>query len=243
VAPKTLTIDIETQPLSGYFWGMFDQNIGVNQLTSPGGMICFGAKWLDGKNVLFHRGEDMLQAAWDLLDEADVVVSYNGDRFDVPHLNRAFAVANMPPPSPFTSVDLIRTVRRRFKFPSNKLDHVLDELSLPRKAETGGFQLWRDCMAGDEAAWRKMKRYNIQDVRATEALYTRLTPWLVGHAHQGLYEDGIEPVCSRCGSTNLMKHGFSYTAVSKFQRYRCNDCGACSRGGKAIARENVRGVA
>ena len=47
-------------------------------------------------------------------------------------------------------------------------------------------------------------------------------------------------VCPNCASSNLGKRGFTYTNVSKFQRYICKDCGAWSRGRSNLAnRDNA----
>lgn len=253
--PRTLVLDIETTPNLAYVWGLWKQNVALSQLVEAGEILCFAARWTDRKRSEFHRVRqddgtpdlDALQALWDMLDEADAVVTYNGDRFDLPIINRAFALAEMTPPSPFVSVDLLRTVRKRFRFVSNKLDNVLGEFGLQRKADTGGFGLWTACMAGDAAAWRRMRRYNLRDIATTLALYVRLTPWLTAHAHHGLYghapDEAGQHVCSRCGSTELGRKGYAYTPLGKYQQYRCKACGAWSRGKTALARVDIRGAA
>ncbi|HEY8058754.1 MAG TPA: ribonuclease H-like domain-containing protein, partial [Acidimicrobiales bacterium] len=170
---KTLLLDIETSPNVAYTWGLFDQNVGLNQLVSTTEVICFAAKWQGQRKMHFfsdfHDGhEDMVLSAHALLDEADVVVHYNGTKFDIPHLNREFITALLPPPSPFKQIDLWRVVRQRFKFASTKLAHVAPALGLEGKTSHEGFDLWRKCMAGDEAAWRKMRTYNRRDVELLE---------------------------------------------------------------------------
>jgi len=42
---KILMLDIETTPMQVYTWGLWDQNIGINQIIKPTEMLCFGAKW------------------------------------------------------------------------------------------------------------------------------------------------------------------------------------------------------
>ena len=81
------------------------------------------------------------RAAHDLLSEADVVVHYNGDKFDLPHLNREFVESGLGPPAPYASIDLLKTVKRKFRFPSNKLDYVVQKLRLGAKVSTGGYDL------------------------------------------------------------------------------------------------------
>lgn len=237
---KTLILDIETAPNLAYVWGLWDQNIGLPMLVEPTEVICFAAKWHGSKQVMFHR-EELVAKAWNLLDEADVVVHFNGKRFDIPHLNREFVTAGFGPPSPFKQVDLLNVVKKRFKFPSNKLQYVSTQLGLKGKANTGGFDLWLKCMSGDLAAWKKMERYNKQDVVLTEQVYDILQPWVPGLPSIHLY-DMVMDGCPRCGSTDTQKRGFAYTTVSKFQQYQCNECGGYFRDSKRIEGVHVQEV-
>ena len=228
---KILCLDIETAPAHGYFWGLWDQNIGLNQIVDHGGVICFAAKWLGDRKIHFysdhHDGHAaMVQAAHDLLSEADVVMHYNGKRFDIPHLHREFLEAGLTPPEPFEQIDLLTVVRSNFKFMSNKLANISVRLGLEGKVSHEGFGLWTGCMAGDEKAWRTMRRYNRQDVVLLEELYELLRPWVKNHPNMNLH-DGKG--CPFCGSDNLQKRGVRRTSVSAFQRFQCLDCGGYSR--------------
>jgi hypothetical protein len=228
-------------------WGLWNQNIGISQIRDATRMIAFAAKWYGEKPVSFfsefHDGRDeMASAAHELLEAADVVVHFNGTTFDIPHMNREFAVRGWLPPAPYQQVDLLRVVKKNFRFPSNKLQYVSTALGLEGKAQHEGHNLWVRCLAGDAAAWREMKRYNKQDVVVTEKLYDKLLPWIGNHPHRGLYDGTDGLACNRCGSQDLRPRGFSYTAVSRFQRYRCDDCGGWMRDNKVIARVSHRGL-
>ena len=239
---RTLILDIETAPNLADVWGLYNQNISLSQLRESARVICFAAKWHGEKRTMFfseyHDGHDvMVQKAWDLLDEADAVVHYNGRRFDVPHLNREFLSYGLTRPSPFKQVDLLKVVRREFRFPSNKLDYVATELGVGSKVKHEGHTLWAECQLGSPKAWGRMRRYNVGDVRITEGLYDRLLPWIEEHPTVTLYKHGS---CPRCGDVELERRGFAYTKVSKFQQYRCKGCGAWSRSGQAVERVDVR---
>lgn len=228
---RILCLDIETSPNVVYTWGLFDQNVGLNQVISQTAVICFAAKWLGERKIHFysdhHDGhEAMVQAAHDLLSEADVVMHYNGRRFDIPHLHREFVEAGMTPPEPFDQIDLLTVIRGNFRYVSNKLDNISKQLGLAGKVSHEGFDLWRKCMAGDDAAWRRMRRYNRQDVVLLEELYEIVRPWVKNHPNMNLHDgDG----CPICGSSKLTKRGVRRTQVSAFQRYQCQDCGSYSR--------------
>jgi uncharacterized protein len=244
--PKILTLDIETSPLQVYTWGLWQQNISIGQIIEPTRMLSWAAKWHGKKPVLFaseyHDGaKTMVKQIHALLDEADVVVHFNGGTFDMPHLRREFALLNLPPYSPVQEIDLLKIVKNRFRFPSNKLDYVTKQFDLDHKLGHTGFSLWRDCLAGDDKAWSLMRKYNKQDVVITEQLYDKLRPYMVRHPHMGLFSG--EDCCSRCGSTDLAPQGFAYTALATYQRYKCRNCKSWSRGGKAVEGAGARGVA
>lgn len=229
---KILFIDIETAPHKVYAWGLWNQDINPSNIIEPGYTLCFAAKFKDEKTVRFHAvwkdKREMLEEAHRLLCDADVVVHYNGTKFDIPHLNREFILAGMGPPSPVQEVDLLSVARRKMKFPSNKLDYVSQALGLEAKHSHKGLKLWHEVMDGDVKAQREMMRYNKQDVHMLEPLYESLLPWIDTHPNHGLFLDSEVPVCRNCGSTDLESRGYRYTSVSKFQRYQCHSCGKWS---------------
>jgi hypothetical protein len=245
---KRLVLDIETMPNLAYSFSTRNAFLTPAHIQLPVRMACFAAKWVGQREVLFasefHDGVGpMRDLAFELLDEADAVIHYNGKRFDIPHLNRELIVGGYNPPSPYAQVDLFQVASKRFKFATSNLDEVAKELGLGRKVEHEGFALWLKCMAGDEAAWSRMRRYNIGDVRLTEKVYDRLLPWIPGHPHWGLLSDDPErPVCQRCGGRKLHKRGRAYTPLGVFQQYQCQSCKSWSRGGRRIAGVDVRGV-
>lgn len=239
---RILSADIETSPAIGYVWGLWDQNIGLSQLIQPSRVICFAAKWLDSKEMVFksefHNGkEEMLTVAHQLLDEADAVVGYNSRKFDVKHLNREFLLANMSPPSPYKHIDLMETAKKQFAFMSNKLQFLLTQTKVGAKMEHEGFPLWEKCLAGDEAAWTRMRRYNEIDTRETERLYKVLLPWIANHPSHGAH-NGVD-ACPKCGSTSLTMQGHAYTATGQYQRYVCKDCGGWLRGSARNAKTTI----
>lgn len=241
-----LTLDIETRPNLAYVWGLWDQNVGTNQIVASTEMICWSAKWVGKHKVTFrsvyHDGkEKMVRDLWDMLDKADVVVHYNGRRFDIPHVNREFLEMELTPPSPYKQVDLLAAVKRRFRFPSNKLEYVVQELGIGEKLKHEGFDLWVRCMANEESAWKLMRQYNINDVALTELLYERILPWIPNIPSHAAHDQ--DQVCPACGSGKLQARGFSYTQQSRYRRYQCTNCGKWSRNTKAAAVVSVREIA
>lgn len=245
---KTLTIDIETTPNLAYVWSLWRQNVALNQIHSTGEVMAFAAKWSGEDEVIFrstfHDGKKrMLKEAHRLLSAADVVVTFNGVKFDLPWLRTEFLLAGMKPPSTWVDVDLLPVVQRHFRFPSNRLAYVSKALELgDGKMDAGGFDLWVDCLAGDPDAWAKMRAYNKQDVVVTELLHEKLRPYMPRHPNPALYADAAVDRCA-CGSDRLQRRGFAYTNLSKYQRYQCRDCGRWMRGARRLAGVDARGAA
>lgn len=234
---KILLIDVETAPNTAHVWGLYDQNIGINQLVESGYTMCWSAKWLGEDRVMFESiynnpSEEMLRKIHILLDEADAVVHYNGSKFDIPTLNKEFLVHNMAPPAPYKQIDLLKVARRQFKFPSNKLDYIAKALKIGHKIKHIGHELWIGCMKGHASAWKEMEEYNKQDVVLLERLYYKLLPWIKGHANMSIYEG--KQVCPNCGGNHSHKRGFAYTNSCKYQRYQCLDCGTWFRDTKNV---------
>lgn len=228
---KILLLDIETAPSLAYVWGLFKENIPLQRLIESGYVLCWSAKWLGEEEVYFESIQSttprrMLKAIHKLLDEAEVVIHYNGTSFDIPTLNREFLLHGMLPPAGYQQIDLLRVVRKHFRFQSNKLEYVVKALGLGKKTSVD-FDTWILCMQKDKDAWAKMEEYNKNDSIILEGLYERLRPWITNHPNHGLYMDG--EVCPNCGGDDLKKRGFSYTQAGKYQRYQCNDCGSWCR--------------
>jgi DNA-directed RNA polymerase subunit RPC12/RpoP len=172
----------------------------------------------------------MVKHVYKAICQADVIVHYNGTSFDEPHLNREFLEAGLHPPSKPETVDLYLAIGRKFRFASKKLQHAADVLKLRQGKIRTDFTLWSRVLDGDKNAQAEMEKYNREDVELTAALYHRVLPWIDKHPNAGLYENDTLMRCTHCGSENLVKDGLQRTSSGIFQRYRCRDCGARSRG-------------
>lgn len=233
-APKVLIFDIETSPMEVYTWGIFDQNIGINQIKKDWNILCYSAKWLFSKEILHDRltgseskrrdDKRITKSLWKLLDEADIVVAHNGDAFDIKKANARFLFHKLDLPSPYKSVDTLKIARRNFRVTSNKLDYLCRFLGLETKIDTGGFELWVKCLKGDEEALEQMDVYCQNDVRILEELYLKLRQYDKQHPNLGVYMND-KSLCPNCGSNKLKDNGFYTTPCNKYKTSRC-ECGA-----------------
>lgn len=250
MSPKILYVDIENSPNVADVWGLWDQNVGLAQLRESSRIIGVGYRWASQKKTTFLSIYDkdtgeitdntaMLQEMRGLYDEADIVVTYNGNSFDNKHLNAAWAMAGIDPPSPCISIDLYRVVKSNFKFPSNKLDYVASVLLGDNKVANTGHLLWRQCLDSDVSpdvrrkAWSLMARYCRKDVDLLPPLHAKLTPWLPESVNVAVI--GSEPLhnaCPKCASTHVQSRGYRYTRTRAYKQYLCMTCKGWFRGTK-----------
>jgi predicted RNA-binding Zn-ribbon protein involved in translation (DUF1610 family) len=228
---KILHIDIEAAPAKAYVWGLKTRYVPLNQISEDGYILCFSYRWEGSDEIgtftLWDHGyKNMIQGAWDLLDEADAIITYNGNGYDLPMLNTEFLVSRLGPPTPYHSIDLFRTVSSKFRVLSKSMKHMLHLLSLDNKLEHKGMELWTGCMAGVKEDQKVMEEYNVQDVIVMEDLYKELLPWIDSHPNRGLWmESGEDHVCPNCGGKHLRFKGYKRTRVLSYKQYHCQDCG------------------
>lgn len=235
---KILLLDIETAPNMAYVWGAWKQNIGQNQWLRKGHIMSFAAKWLGDDQIIYAENRDNNDAAivfdlYALLDAADIVVAHNGKKFDLPVIVGRGVVHGYTPPSPYFIVDTCIVARQELRLVSNSLANLCEELGLPLKEDHKkfpGFELWQECLKGNEEAWREMKEYNIHDVISLEALYLRLLPYMRHHPNVVRDNEGLKVRCPKCGSGNIQWRGYYYTKAGLcYRRFQCMDCGGWGR--------------
>lgn len=252
MTPKILTLDIETAPATALVFGQWKQDISNIQIIKPDRVLGIGAKWLHEEKTAwrseYHHGvEVMVRWIRDLLDEADIVIHFNGGSFDMPWIRRAISELDLAPAAPTREIDLLKAVKKQYRFMSNKLEAALAFFELDPKLHHTGFKLWRDIEVGDEAqqrkAWALMRRYCKQDVVIEEQLYLRIRRYIPNHPHLGLYADEpVENSCSNCGGVELQSRGYRTTKVGKYQRWQCQnpDCGTWGTYRKAVLLVDAR---
>jgi DNA polymerase elongation subunit (family B) len=243
--PKIVVIDIETKPIVARVWGLWDQNISQAQIEEDWSIIAFAAKEYLGakKDIVYmdqRKSKDLmnetaiLNKLWDILDQADYVITQNGDRFDIKKINARFAIKkihNGNPPSSFIKIDTKKLASKHFGFTSNGLEYLSKNLNTKYKksahSKYPGMTLWNECMKGNQDAWKEMEKYNKFDILATEELYTHLRKY-EDKIELNLYTVGETNICG-CGSTEWKKNGIKQLRQGLFQRYVCKGCGQETR--------------
>jgi hypothetical protein len=235
--PKVLILDIETALMEIYSYGIYEQNIRPNQIKKDWFVLSWAAKWLFSsdtmsaavteKEAISRDDHRLIGGLWNLLNEADIVITHNGNRFDLPRINTRLIMYGFPPPTHYRTIDTLLTARQVFGFTSNKLDYLNKALGLELKDDMH-FGDWVKCANGDKESLNKMEKYNRGDVINLEDLYLVLRPWIQNHPNIGLYIETEGGVCKNCGSTDLTWDGYHTSNTGQFRSFRCS-CGAIGR--------------
>ncbi len=244
---KTVYLDIETAPSTGYYFDKWKENNIV--ATIENWYILSYAYKVEGEKTIHCRAlpdypgykkdktndRALLVDLLGLMNDADIIIAHNGDRFDIRKINARILVHNLGIPSPYKTVDTLKVARKYFMFDSNRLDEVSRYLGVGGKLPHLGIKMWKDCMAGDMKMWKMMKEYNKQDIVLLENLYHRVRGWMTNHPNVNLV-DAKRGSCPTCGSERLQKRGLATVkglagkvitkGPRKVQRLQCTECGS-----------------
>ena len=241
--PKIYLIDIETSPILSWTWETYQTN--VLKILEPSKILSvawkqFGDIDVTVKTIADYKGykpgviddKKLITEVWKVLDDADVVIAHHGDAFDIKKLNARFIYHGLNAPSKYQTIDTKKVASKYFKFDSNSLNNLGALFGIGAKVNTGGFDLWVQCIAGDPEAWAHMAEYNAQDVTLLEQIYLKLRPYITNHPNLNVITDraGDEFACPTCMSHDVQKRGFAVTRTGKKQRYQCSSCGSWSSG-------------
>lgn len=229
---KILILDIETKPAQAYVWRAYgEQNIGVEQIIDAGSIICVGFKWLGHKETYLyseweHGKKEMLKHVHEAISNSDAVITYNGEKFDLPKLQGEFLLSGLGPTPPVTSIDVVKSVRKLGYF-VNRLAFIGPFLGIGAKIKHEGFDLWVKVMEGNVLAQKRMSRYCKQDVKLLEKLYFKVRPFITNHPYMGATKSNE---CGACGSQHVQSRGYRRTKAFRIQRLQCQMCGSWQDG-------------
>lgn len=225
---KILLLDIETSPLVVYTWEVYEANA-IKKIKNSE-ILSVAYQWLGQPTQVIaqdkHTEKQILKKLHALLSRADIVIAHNGDAFDVKKINSRFIMYDMPPPSPYRTIDTKKVAKNVFAFDSNSLNNIGIDLGEGEKIKHRGFDMWEGCMCGKKHDWEDMKKYNKRDVDLLVSVYMRMRPWITNHPR--VSEHGH---CPSCGSANVRRKGIRRLAVRSVQKLKCLDCNHWFYGG------------
>lgn len=239
--PKILTADIETLPITTYNWTLFDEPRALDRLVKDWAVYMAAAKWMHEKKVMirdtekaFDPYDDKEVVRWlcELLDEADIVVGQNVQKFDLRKIRARAIMHGLKPFREPQVVDTLLMGREVAQFTSHKLEYLSDKLTKTKKSKHKafpGFEMWLAIIDKNPRAYKESRDYNRDDVLSTEELYKVLRPWARRHPNVAQYYDDEKCRCPRCGSDKVLAGGHIHRGVSTYIEMTCLDCGGHSR--------------
>jgi hypothetical protein len=235
--PRVAVIDLETLPAEVYTFGLYDQNIGIEQVISEVGFLSWAGKFLNESEVYsdiltsreakIKDDKRITRSCWNFLNGCDILVGHNLCGFDIKLINTFFLKYNLPPLK-FVLVDTLLIARNNFRFSSNKLDFINTQLGIRNKDSNEGFKLWRECHQGKQESLDAMLRYNVGDIFCTEMLFYKIRPY-IKNMNVALYNEIESYQCPVCGSEELSNEGYYYTSAGCYESVRCSNCKCVSR--------------
>jgi len=236
-SPKVAVLDIETLPMIVFSWGLFDQNISIEQIIEDSCMLSWAGKYLNShemhsdvmttEEAKERNALRITKSIWEFLHQADVVIGHNYAGFDVKYINMMFLKYNLPPLK-YVIIDTFLIAKQNFRFASNKMKYINDQLGIRNKIDNDGFPLWKACSDGDEDALQTMLEYNEGDIGATENLFYKVRPYVKGF-NVALYNEMETEQCPVCGSEQVKHEGWYYTPAGMWESVRCQNCQCLSR--------------
>lgn len=238
--PKILFFDVETAPSIAATFERFNVNLTPGHILEEGGWI-ISASWswsnqsainsirVTSKEAIARNDYRIVSKLVDLMNEADIVVAHNGDRFDIPVVKTRALVNGIRKLKSIKSIDTLK-IAKKLRFNSNKLDALGHYLGAGRKVATTGISLWIKCLEGDKQSLETMVIYNKQDVQLLKDVYYEIVAFDPSGVNLGLFYDDGHEHCPTCGSTNLETTGRTVkSGLSVYEELQCNDCSRISR--------------
>lgn len=241
--PRIYTLDIETSPHEGRVFDFYNQNLGLNQITKFRTILSWAAKPYGSKEIIYYgtggqrdvRDDSrILKPLWKLLNGADVLITQNGKKFDLPIIRGRMSEHKMKPFAEPRHIDTCQ-LATKMGYPSKKLAYLTKvlcpHLEKSKHNTFPGMDLWNACLgdfgpAIQKKAWKEMEAYNKQDTVGTEGVYDRLAPWGGTGVSLSVYTETVTQSCAQLGCDGTYKKdGFRFTNGGKFQGYECDRCG------------------
>lgn len=251
--PKILCLDIETFPMEGFFFNQYPKYIPNSQITQNTTLASYAAKFV-GEDVVYYNDvrkqknirddSKLVKELKDLINKSDFVLYFNGNRFDGPKISYRTLVNRMIRAKSTQEIDPLRIARKHLGFDSNKLEHLTDMLNVKYKklkhSKFPGIELWKQCMADNQEAWKEMELYNRNDILSLEELYVdHLAPFDDMVPNFSSFNDSLVFKCN-CGNDTFKPAGYHITKKSKFEKFQCTKCGKTHRSSQNLHSKEKR---
>lgn len=207
---KVLLYDIETSYNIVSTWRAgYKINIPHYSIIKERAIICVSYKWL-GEDEVYTITWDkdqcdkfLLEQFIEVMNEADILVAHNGDRFDVKWIKTRALFHGLEMLPNYTTVDTLWLAKKHFYFNSNKLDYISKFLGFEGKIQTDS-GLWdRVILNNDTDALNEMVTYCEGDVVQLEKVYNKLKVFDKSKQHAGVLAGDTKASSPITGSKDL----------------------------------------
>jgi predicted RNA-binding Zn-ribbon protein involved in translation (DUF1610 family) len=237
--PKIVLWDIETaMTLVGAHTsasGLYGKNLSTKYVLRDWYLLCVCLKELGSGEVTTFTAHDtglpeddynVVKATRDYLEDVDILIAHNGDKFDLKAFNARLMFHKLPPLPKIITVDTLKEARKVARITSNRLDYIAFHFGITERKIKHERDLWRALLfdTGDAEAMREMAKYCAQDVIVLENVYKNLIPYMKSHPNVA---DVNTMNCPKCNSDDIIKSKTRRTAsgIVKTQ-YQCKCCGS-----------------
>ncbi len=229
---KVLVYDIETSyNIIKAFRTGYNQTIGPSDIIKERAIICVSYKWL-GEDQVYNINWDSKQCDKTLLEqfipimnEADLLVAHNGDKFDIRFIKGRAFKHNLPMMVNYAQFDTCKVARKKFDINSKSLDYISRYLGITESKMKVGMTLWdRVILEKDRKALDKMIEYCNKDVTVLEKVYQRMIDWEYPKVHAGVILSADRITSPYSGSKNIELFKTTSTTRGTVKRImKCND--------------------
>lgn len=231
------------------FWDI--ETFGMDFNADKGFIMVISYKWQGEKEVhtitrknprkwsrkLFNDKTICAEFA-NILEKADMHVTWNGTKFDVPFLQTRMLKHRLGYLPPVPHEDGLRTARRTLKMRRN-LDNIQKffELGTP-KEDMNLVKVWMPAAMGDPVALRQVIKRCESDVKLLEEAYDLIGPLSKVHPNVSIINGELDG-CPFCGSKELNNRGKMHALRHYRLRYHCRKCGRWSTSGPITKKRKV----
>lgn len=241
--PTVAVMDIETLPMIGMMWNLYNVDFYPEQVLEDTCFLSWAGKYLYNDTMYSdiltpeeaktRNPARITHSAFEFMKQADIIIGHNFKAYDGKTLNNNLLMYAKP--LKYRVIDTLEIAKNNFRFASNKLAFINKKLGIREKVTNEGFMLWRNCSEGDSVALSVMLEYNCGDILSTEELFWKVQPYMTNMPNFSIYnENKISPSCT-CGSIDISREEKDwYTNSARYEKFRCNTCGALMRGKKNL---------
>lgn len=216
------------------------ETYGMNFNADTGFIMVISYKWL-GENKVYtitrknpHQwtrrlfdDKDICKQFQKVFESADMHVTWNGTRFDLPFLQTRMMKHRLGFLPSVPHEDGLKTARRSLKM-RRSLENVGKFFGLKTEKEEMNLEkVWLPAAMGNPVALQQVIKRCESDVWLLEEAYNLLRPLSKVHPNVGII-DGEPEGCPLCKSHKLEKRGKVVALRHYRQRFHCLECGRWS---------------